>query len=193
MKKYMSICIVLAAAITFTGCGDNKTNKKLIGTNVYDASSGPANPNNPSTSNTGPLTGTQNTVMLSEVFTGFSAAVSGGTLSPGKPSSLSPAFVRTLMKRTTTSIPSTIITGTLGGSVTVSGSFTVNDDFSVVTFDVSETWAGLTWKSDIDKGTYSMSGTITLTGTENVNATGSAVLFTEKLKTSDLVFHYGSS
>jgi len=39
MKKYLTICITLAAVAALCGCGDNKTTSKLVGTSVYSGSS----------------------------------------------------------------------------------------------------------------------------------------------------------
>ena len=189
MKKYLSMCVLLAAAIALTGCGDNKTKQKLIGTYVYSGNGTGTNGSSGSGS-TGPLTSSQNTSMLGEVFYGFYYAMAGGhTLAPANLGAIAPTTLST-SERVSFPLNNTL-TSALGGTVLVNGTYSTTG--SVTTFNVTETWNNCHFTSTTDNGAYQMNGIITLSGTFDTSATGSSVFFTESVESSNLTFHYGSS
>ncbi len=179
MKKYLYICIALAAAVAFIGCGDNKTNQKLIGTYVYSGNHGTTTTGNGNPGNGSSISNSQSVAVVSEVFSEFSTALAKAGLSPAKFGAIQKAI------RRSSPIPSTTVSGPSGGQVVVSGSYTIisSSNFS---FSVTEAMQSFKWTSG--GSVYTMNGTVTITG--NFNTTG-ATLYSMTITTSGLTFSGG--
>ena len=188
MKRYLTICAALTAAVALCGCGDNKTTSKLVGTTVYATTGSNANigSSGSGSGTVASLTGAQTRAMFTELLAVFNAATTPGTntLSParlGAPILKENLGAAQPINKTLTGIGST------SGSVAVTGTF----DSATGAVSLTETMSGLQFVSG--KVTYTMNGTMTMAGTYNSSASGSAPMIAFTFNAANFQASVGSN
>ena len=174
MKKYITICVTLAAAIALCGCGDNKTSSKLIGTEMISTTGqGTGNGNGNGNGSGTALSTSQATVLAVQVLSVFESALgSFGTSNPAKNWS---SIIRKAALATTT------VQGPVSGSAAVSLISETSSSASI-----TEAFSSYTWNDN--NVVYVMNGNVNCAMVLTTSTSG-----TVTITTSGLRYVYGSN